>query len=195
MKLLFATQNKNKLLEISRLIGEHHQLISLYDLGFNQELPETHETLEENALEKANYIFKMFHIDCFAEDSGLEVNALNGKPGVYSARYGGPEKDDDKNIDKILDEMASQSDRSARFRTVIALNIGGKEFLYEGIVNGTITKERRGLGGFGYDPIFVPEGYDKTFAELGLAVKNVISHRAIAFGKMKEFLSSEFISQ
>lgn len=195
MKILFATQNKNKLMELSSMIGNQHQLLSLKDFDFDNELPETHFTLEDNALEKANFIYSKLHINCFSEDSGLEIDVLDNRPGVFSARYAGEEKDDEKNIDKVLEEMMDQTNRGAQFRTVIAMILDGKSFLFEGIVRGKILQHRKGNGGFGYDPVFVPDGFETSFAEMGLEAKNKISHRAKAFEKLKAFLESEFIQQ
>lgn len=192
MKLLFATQNKNKVDEINRLIGSQHELITLADLNYDLELEESTMLLEENALEKANHIYQEFNMNCFSEDTGLEVEALNGAPGALSARYAGEEKDAEDNMAKVLAEMNNLTNRNAQFRTVIALVIDGKEFLYEGIIKGIITNEKRGANGFGYDPIFQPDGFTKTFAEMTADEKSAISHRARAFAKMKEFLESEF---
>ena len=192
MKLLFATQNKNKVLEVQQIIGDHHEINTLHEMNFDDELPETQDTLEANAREKVNFIYQKFGINCFAEDSGLEIDSLNGEPGAFSARYAGDERSDEKNIQLVLERLRDQENRSAKFRTVIALVINDKEFLYEGIIRGQITKSPSGEGGFGYDPIFVPDGYDKTFAELGLNVKTQISHRAKAFLKLKDFLESDF---
>ena len=192
MKLLFATQNKNKVEEIKQLIGSQHELITLADLNYQTELEESSTLLIENALQKANYIYHHFNMNCFSEDTGLEIEELNGAPGAMSARYAGEEKNADENMNKILLELKNVTQRAARFRTVIALVIDGKEFLYEGFINGTITTEKRGTNGFGYDPVFQPDGFTKTFAEMSREEKNGISHRAIAFAKMKEFLESEF---
>ncbi len=192
MKLLFATQNKNKVNEIKRLIGAQHELLTLADLDYEEELQESSMLLEENALEKANHIYHEFKMNCFSEDTGLEIDFLNGAPGALSARYAGEEKNADQNMNKVLNELNGIANRSARFRTVIALVIDGKEFLYEGIISGTITTVKRGINGFGYDPIFQPEGSAKTFAEMNAEEKGTISHRSQAFAKMKEFLESEF---
>ena len=180
MKLLFATQNKNKVDEINRLIGSQHELITLADLNYDLELEESTMLLEENALEKANHIYQEFNMNCFSEDTAL------------SARYAGEEKDAEDNMAKVLAEMNNLTNRNAQFRTVIALVIDGKEFLYEGIIKGIITNKKRGANGFGYDPIFQPDGFTKTFAEMTADEKSAISHRARAFAKMKEFLESEF---
>jgi len=197
MDLIFATNNPHKLLEIQNLLGNSFHLTSLKDLSFEEEIPENQDTLEGNALEKARYIFKKFQKGCFADDTGLEVKALNGAPGVYSARYSGTlaeygteQKRSLANIYKLHSALENTHDYSARFRTVIAfIAPTGKEFLFEGIVNGKIIKELKGKEGFGYDPVFVPEGYSQTFAEMPLSEKNKISHRARAFNKFREFLA------
>jgi len=189
-KLVFATNNSNKLYEVQNVLGNDFQLLNLNDINCSVEIPETHETIEENALEKAQYIFNNFKSNCFADDTGLEVEALNNRPGVYSARYAGEEKDSNANMDKILKELDGIENRKARFRTVVALIIDGKKMLFEGIVNGKIISEKRGERGFGYDPIFVADGYSKTFAELPIEEKNKISHRALAINKLVEYLKS-----
>ena len=163
---------------------------NLSDIQCHDEIPETADTLEGNALQKARYIHTHFQTDCFADDTGLEVEALNGAPGVYSARYAGPGHDSEANMRKLLADLEGESNRKARFRTVIALILDGKEYLFEGIVNGRIIEEKKGSAGFGYDPIFVPDGYNQTFAELGDDIKNRISHRAMATHKLAEFLSN-----
>ena len=191
MKIIFATGNKNKLKEIRAAIPPGSELLGLKDVGIFEELPEDHETLEENALQKAQYVYEKSGLTCFADDTGLEIDALNGAPGVYSARYAGEEKRAAANMAKVLDELADEDDRSARFRTVIAL-VGPKgENTFEGIVNGRILREKKGAEGFGYDPIFQPEGEERSFAEMGLVEKNTMSHRARAFKKLLEYLSSE----
>ena len=188
-KIVFATNNRHKLDEVEAILGHKFELISLKEVGCHEDIPETGETLEENALQKARYVYSHFHTDCFADDTGLEVEALNGAPGVYSARYaGGNGHDSEANMRKLLQELEGVENRKARFRTVFALIVNGKEHLFEGIVNGTIIKVRRGTSGFGYDPVFVPNGYDKTFAELGDDIKNRISHRAVASDKLCKFL-------
>lgn len=188
-KIVFATNNRHKLDEVEAILGHKFELISLKEVGCQEDIPETGETLEENALQKARYVYSHFHTDCFADDTGLEVEALNGAPGVYSARYaGGNGHDSEANMRKLLQELEGVENRKARFRTVFALIVNGKEHLFEGIVNGTIIKVRRGTSGFGYDPVFVPNGYDKTFAELGDDIKNRISHRAVASDKLCKFL-------
>ncbi len=187
-KLVFATHNKHKIQEVKLLIN-NYQILSLDDIGFYKEIDETAETIEENALIKARLIHRFSHISCFADDTGLEVEALNGKPGVYSARYAGPEHDALKNIEKLLHELQGQTNRNARFRTVIALIMSRKEYLFEGIVNGTIGFECKGISGFGYDPVFYPQGYQQTFAEMPLDLKNQISHRALAIEKLLAFIN------
>ena len=185
-KLIFATNNAHKLHEVSALLP--NKILSLNDINCYDDIPETADTLEGNALQKARYVYKKFGIDCFADDTGLEVEALNNAPGVYSARYAGEQKNPQDNMNKLLTELADKENRNARFRTVIALIINGKEYLFEGEVRGVIEREKRGTEGFGYDPIFTPEGFDKTFAELPLEVKNNISHRGRAVAKLTEFL-------
>ena len=189
MRIVFATNNKNKLAEIREMLdGSGIEVLSLGDIGCHDDIPETADTLEGNALQKARYIHGKYKMSCFADDTGLEVDALGGAPGVYSARYAGGEgHDSEANMAKLLAELDGKSDRRARFRTVVALITDeeeGREELFEGIVTGEIIKEKRGAGGFGYDPVFRPDGYDKTFAELGHEVKNKISHRALAVAKL-----------
>jgi XTP/dITP diphosphohydrolase len=188
MQLLFASNNKNKIREIRHVLGKSFTLLSLYDINMEEDIPETEPTLEGNALTKARFIHKATGLDVFADDTGLEVDALDGLPGVHSARFAGEDKNSDANIEKILAMLGETKNRKARFRTVIALIINEKEYLFEGIVNGTIITEKRGKEGFGYDPVFVPEGNTLTFAEMDLNKKNAISHRARAFEKLKEFL-------
>ncbi len=188
-KLVFATNNAHKLEEVAAILGNQVELLSLNDIGCQTDIPETAETLEGNALLKASYIFKNYHLDCFADDTGLEVEALNGAPGVYSARYAGGEGHDSQaNMVKLLHELERKENRKAQFRTAISLILDGKEYLFEGVIKGEIIKEKHGDSGFGYDPIFKPEGYNKTFAELGNEIKNKISHRALAVQKLYEFL-------
>ena len=189
MELVFATNNKHKLEEISHILDEHYKIVSLKEIGCNEDIAETAETLEGNALLKARYIHSRYGRDCFADDTGLEIDALEGKPGVYSARYAGPGHDHQKNMDKVLFEMAGQANRKAQFRTVIALILEGQEYLFEGIVKGEILTERHGDKGFGYDPIFKPDGFDLSFAEMDLDDKNEISHRGRATRKLVEFLN------
>ena len=191
-KIVFATNNQHKLSEIRQILGDRVEVLSLKDINCDVDIPETGTTLEANALQKAQYIYDHYQMDVFADDSGLEVDALGGAPGVYSARYAGGEgHDSEANMAKLLHELGENNNRHARFRTVIALIIQGQVHEFEGIVNGEITRERRGGEGFGYDPIFQPEGYDKTFAELGAKVKNQISHRAKATKKLVEFLQKQ----
>ncbi|MBR5037767.1 MAG: non-canonical purine NTP diphosphatase [Prevotella sp.] len=204
MKIVFATNNKNKLKEIREILGDRVEVLSLKDIGCDVDIPETGETLEENALQKAQYIYDHYHLNVFADDTGLEVEALNGAPGIYSARYASmassdnhiASHDSEANMTRLLHELKGIDNRKARFRTVIALIINQAEsdqetpktILFEGIVEGQIIQERRGGEGFGYDPIFQPDGYDKTFAELGLPIKNKISHRARAVTKLTDYL-------
>lgn len=197
-RIVFATNNQHKLEEIRQILGNKFEVVSLADIGCHEDIPETGVTLEENALMKAQYVFDKYHIECFADDTGLEVEALNGAPGVYSARYAGGEgHDSEANMRKLLSELENNNNRKARFRTVIALiekvdGISSEQHVkcFEGIVEGEIIRERRGGEGFGYDPIFQPTGYDKTFAELGTDVKNQISHRARATQKLAEYLNT-----
>ncbi len=190
MELIFGTHNQNKVEEIKILLPVHYQLKSLTDLKFHTEIDETGSTLEENALIKARVIYNTFEKSCFADDSGLEVGVLGGKPGVYSARYSGNEKNAKDNMDKLLHELEGAVSRQAKFRTIIALIINGKEHLFEGMINGFISTTPKGQNGFGYDPIFIPENYEVSFAELTLNEKNEISHRSRAFQKLVEFLKS-----
>ena len=188
-KLVFATNNAHKLEEVAAILGEQIELLNLNDIGCHTDIPETAATLEGNALLKSSFIFKNYGLDCFADDTGLEVEALNGAPGVYSARYAGGEGHDSQaNMLKLLHDLEGKENRKAQFRTAISLILDGKEYLFEGVIKGEIIKEKRGDSGFGYDPIFKPEGYDKTFAELGNDIKNKISHRALAVQKLCEFL-------
>ncbi len=189
MRIVFATNNSHKLDEIRNILGSSFEVMSLNELGCHDDIPETGTTLEENARQKAQYIYDKYHCNVFADDTGLEVDALGGKPGVYSARYAGGEgHDSEANMTKLLKNLEGETNRKAQFRTVIALILDGKTSLFDGIVKGEIIKERRGGEGFGYDPIFQPEGYDKTFAELGNDIKNTISHRARAVAKLAAFL-------
>lgn len=187
-KFVFATNNAHKLEEVKALLGNKIELLSMKDIKCSADIPETETTLEGNALLKARYIYENYHINCFADDTGLEVEALNGAPGVYSARYAGEEHNSEANMKKLLHELEGVENRKAQFRTIFALIIEGKEHLFEGIVKGEIIKQRKGNAGFGYDPIFVPEGYTQTFAEMGSEEKNKISHRAKAVGKLCKFL-------
>lgn len=190
MELIFATNNQHKATEINSLLGQNWAVKSLADLNFNEDVPETGDTLEDNALEKARYIHQLWGKNCFADDTGLEVEALHGAPGVFSARYAGEDKDSSKNINRLLEELKGQSNRKARFRTVIALIIEGRELLFEGIVNGQILESREGNGGFGYDPVFKPDEADVSFAQMPLSEKNLISHRARAMKKLTDFLNN-----
>ena len=187
-KLVVATNNAHKLEEISAILGDEMELLSLKDIHCNADIPETADTLEGNARQKARYIYDNYQMDCFADDTGLEVESLNGAPGVFSARYAGEGHDSEANMQKLLHELEGKENRKAQFRTAICLIMEGKEYLFEGIVKGEIIEEKRGGAGFGYDPIFVPEGFDKTFAELGNDIKNTISHRALAVEKLCRFL-------
>jgi XTP/dITP diphosphohydrolase len=189
MKIVFATNNENKTKEIRNLLGNSFKLLDLKDVNFSEDIPESFPTLEENALFKARFINKLTGMNVFADDTGLEIEALNGRPGVHSARFAGEHKDFQANIDKVLILMTGITNRNARFRTVIALIIDDAEFIFEGTVYGTILHERHGQHGFGYDPVFVPDGGNLSFAEMTLDEKNKISHRAKAFEKLKLFLS------
>lgn len=188
MKLVFASNNKNKIAEIQQLIGDKFEIVSLQDIGCTEDIPETAETIEGNAILKAQYVYDKYGLSCFADDTGLEIEALNGEPGVYSARYAGEQKNADDNMALVLQKLESQTNRSAQFKTVIALNFGSEHFLFEGIVKGTITPIKRGNEGFGYDPIFQPEGFDVTFAEMSMQQKSTISHRGKAVEKLVNFL-------
>ncbi len=190
MKLVFATNNPNKLEELQGMLDSSIILNSLADINCTEEIPETGFTLEENATQKSEFINNKFNIDCFADDTGLEIEALEGDPGVYSDRYAGEDKDASKNMQKVLDNMHGIKNRKARFRTVISLIIDKHEHQFEGIVNGTIKTSKSGTKGFGYDPIFVPDGYDISFAEMDLQKKNIISHRARAVKKLVEYLNA-----
>ena len=181
MKLVFATHNLNKLKEVKEMVPEGIEILSLSDINCTEEIEETGTTLEENARIKVTYVKDHYGYDCFSDDSGLEIDSLNGAPGVYSARYAGEDKNNDNNIKKVWKSLKDKENKSGQFRTIIASDIKGKKSLFEGIIRGTIIDEKRGDGGFGYDPIFVPTGHSKTFAELGKKVKNTISHRAKAF--------------
>lgn len=191
MQLCFATNNAHKLAEIKALLGDNFQLKTLQDIGCEDELPETTDTIEGNSYQKAQYVWDHFRISCFADDSGLEITALHGAPGVHSAYYSGS-RDHKNNITHVLQELEYHQDRSARFKTVITLIINGQIHQFEGIAAGSIIEERRGTNGFGYDPIFVPEGQSLTFAEIPLEEKSKISHRAKAFAQLVEFLKNRF---
>jgi len=188
-KLVFATNNAHKLKEVAAILGDSYHILSLHEIGCDADIPETSDTFAGNALQKAQYVKEHYGYDCFADDSGLEVDVLDGAPGVYSARYSGGGSE--ANMDKLLHNLTGKSQRGAQFRTVIALLIGEETQLFEGIVRGSIIEVRRGEGGFGYDPIFVPEGYDLTFAELGSEVKNRISHRAKAVELLAQYLNKK----
>ena len=188
-KIVFATNNAHKLEEVAAILGEDYEVLSLREIGCEADIPETADTFAGNAMQKAQYVREHYGYDCFADDSGLEVDALDGAPGVYSARYSGGGAE--ANMDKLLHNLTRKSERGAQFRTVIALLIGEETQLFEGVVRGSIIEERRGNGGFGYDPIFVPEGYEHTFAELGGEVKNRISHRAKAVELLAQYLNKK----
>ncbi len=190
MKFVFATNNQHKLNELQAILGDHFELLSLEDIGCFEDIPEEQPTLEGNARQKAFYVYEKFGFPCFADDTGLEIEALNGEPGVYSARYAGEAKDPQANMDKVLTKLKNEDNRKARFRTVISLILDGEEKQFEGIVEGEIIREKRGDSGFGYDPVFLPVGYNKTFAEMSLADKNQISHRARAVQKLVEYLKT-----
>ena len=193
LKLIFATQNEHKVKEIRRKLGDQFHIVSLLDLGYQKEVPETGETLEENARIKAQHTYHTFGQDCFSEDTGLEVFSLDMEPGVNTARYAGAHKSADDNMNLLLEKLGENPNRKAQFRAVIALIFQGQEYLFEGISAGSIARVRRGNEGFGYDPIFIPDGYSKTFAELDPAEKLKLSHRSRAFEKLVEFLKKEVI--
>ncbi|MFN7675433.1 non-canonical purine NTP diphosphatase [Flavobacterium sp.] len=188
MQLVFASNNKNKIKEIQILLPPMFQLLSLEDIGCLEEIPETADTIEGNAILKANYVTQNYGYNCFADDTGLEVDALNGEPGVFSARYAGEQRDANDNMDKLLANLEGKSNRNSQFKTVIALNLDGKQNLFTGVINGKIIEEKIGTNGFGYDPIFIADGYYKTFAELTLEEKSVISHRGLAVKQLVDFL-------
>jgi XTP/dITP diphosphohydrolase len=188
MKIVFATHNNNKLIEVQSQLGDKFNILSLNDINCHGEIPETSETIEGNAILKADYVTKHFKMNCFADDTGLEVEVLDGAPGVYSARYAGEQKNSEDNIDKLLQNLENKPNRKAQFKTVIALNIHGEQHLFTGICKGSIAKERSGNMGFGYDSVFLPEGSDKTFAEMNLQEKAVLSHRGLAVKKLISFL-------
>lgn len=190
MDLIFATHNKNKVKEVKSLMPESINLLSLYDINYKEDIEETADTIEGNALIKVQTISLKTSKNCFADDSGLFVDQLNGAPGVLSARYAGEQKNDEDNITKLLFELKNNEKRNAHFKTIMALDLDGKEYIFEGIIKGSITHQRAGTNGFGYDPIFIPEGYKKTFAELSLEEKNKISHRKIALKKLLNFLEN-----
>ncbi|MFT3794279.1 non-canonical purine NTP diphosphatase [Flavobacterium sp.] len=191
MQLVFASNNKNKILEIQNMLPESIRILSLGDIGCHEDIPETADTIEGNAILKADYVAQNYGYDCFADDTGLEVTALNGAPGVISARYAGEHKNADDNMAKLLSELENKSDRSAQFKTVIALNLKGQQHLFTGIVKGEIIREKIGDQGFGYDPVFKSQGHERTFAQLSLEEKAAISHRGIAVQKLIGFLLSD----
>jgi XTP/dITP diphosphohydrolase len=190
MKIVFASNNKNKIKEIQQLLPDSIKIMSLESIGCFEEIPETANTIEGNAIQKANYITEKYGLDCFADDTGLEVAALDGEPGVLSARYAGNQRSDEDNMTKLLKNLSDKPNRSAQFKTVIALNLRGKQYLFTGIAGGEIILEKRGTAGFGYDPIFKPENYQETFAEMDLSLKNKISHRGKAVQQLITFLHS-----
>lgn len=189
MKLVFATNNKNKLKEVQEMLPNSIQLVSLQDINCEDDIAETETTLQGNAALKANFITNKFHLNCFGDDTGLEVDSLDGKPGVYSARFAGEPSNSDKNMEKLLHEMKDFTSRKAQFRTVICLNLDGNQYFFEGICKGSILNEKQGFEGFGYDPIFKPEGFQKSFAEMTSEEKNTISHRGLAIKKLVNFLT------
>ena len=188
MKIVFATNNPNKVKEINQILGNDFEIIGLKDIGCLEDIPETQPTIEGNALQKARYVQEHYQVDCFAEDTGLEIDALEGAPGVLTARYAGEQKDPAANMAKVLTELEGNTQRGAQFKTVIALTLRGEEYLFEGIARGSITTTARGEGGFGYDPIFMPDGFNQTFAEMDAHEKNKISHRGKATILLKDFL-------
>ncbi|MBR5151029.1 MAG: non-canonical purine NTP diphosphatase [Bacteroidaceae bacterium] len=190
MKLVFATNNKHKLDEMRAILGDKVELLSLADIDCHDDIPETADTLEGNALIKARHIYSKYGCSCFADDTGLEVDALGGEPGVYSARYAGESNDSEANMRKLLDNLTGKTDRNAQFRTVIALIINGEEKLFDGVVRGAIAEQRMGTAGFGYDPIFVPEGFAESFAQMPAEQKNSMSHRARAAAALNEYLQT-----
>jgi XTP/dITP diphosphohydrolase len=195
MELIFATNNKHKIREVSDLLDNRFNILGLADVSITEDIPEDADNLADNALYKARYVHERTGINVFADDTGLEVNALNGAPGVHSARYAGADRNPDDNIIKLLEQLEGVTNRRARFRTVIALIFENREYLFEGIVEGEIIQNRKGTGGFGYDPVFMAQGYDKTFAEIPLSEKNMISHRAQAMKKLIAFLMQQPVSQ
>ncbi len=191
MKIIFATANQNKANEIQKIVPAEIEILSLKDINFEGDIPETQPTIEGNAVQKANFIVDKFAMNCFADDTGLEIEALNGEPGVYSARYAGEDRSDENNMNLVLEKLNNFENKKARFKTVIALSLNKELHTFEGIVEGTIISEKRGMNGFGYDPIFIPIGTDKTFAEMTMEEKNQNSHRARAIRKMVEFLQEK----
>ncbi|RUA34121.1 MAG: non-canonical purine NTP pyrophosphatase [Bacteroidetes bacterium] len=190
MKICFATNNSNKIKEVALLLEDEIQLLGLKDIGCTEELREDQSTLEGNAEQKARYVFEKYNINCFADDTGLEVEALNNEPGVFSARFAGPQRSDEDNMALLSERLNSSENRKARFRTVICAFIDDQKYFFEGVVNGEITKEHNGDKGFGYDPIFIPTGYSQTFAQMSTEEKNKISHRSIAVRKLVDFLKT-----
>lgn len=189
-ELVFATNNAHKLFEVSHLLKDDYKVLGLKDIRCTEDIPETSPTLEGNASLKSRHVFENYQLNCFADDTGLEIDALHGKPGVYSARYAGKHHDFEANLQKVLFELQGVENRKARFRTVISLILDGKEYFFEGIVHGVITKEKHGQEGFGYDPVFLPDGYGQTFAEMDINLKNEISHRGLAVKKLIDFLKN-----
>ena len=188
MELIIASQNQNKLVEFKKILGDKINLFSLSDIGLNQEIPENEKTIKKNAMFKAKFVNTQTGKNVFADDTGLEIDSLNGEPGVYSARYSGVERNSDKNIELVLTKLKNKTNRNSRFKTIISLILDGKSINFEGVVEGKITEEKRGSNGFGYDPIFQPNGYSSTFGEMSLKEKNKISHRSIAINKMVQYL-------
>ena len=191
MKLVFASNNKNKIAEIQHQVGSQFEIVSLEEIGCFVDIPETAETIEGNAILKANFVSENFSLSCFADDTGLEIEALNNEPGVYSARYAGDQKNAEDNMDLVLQKLATETNRKAQFKTSIALNINNQQHIFEGVVKGEITLEKIGNQGFGYDPIFQPEGFSTTFAEMNIEQKSIISHRGIAVQKLLHFLKNK----
>ena len=192
MKLVFASNNKHKITEIQQLVGSKFQILSLEAIGCTEDIPETAATIEGNAILKARYVYEKYGFSCFADDTGLEINALHGEPGVYSARYAGLQRNSEDNMNLVLEKLRNETNRAAQFRTVIALYLGQEQYLFEGIVEGQITLEKRGTNGFGYDPIFQPEDYTTTFAQMTLEEKANLSHRGRAVVKLIDFLDRMF---
>jgi len=190
MELVFATNNHHKIREIQQILGYEFNLLCLQDIGHFEDVPENSPTIEANSMEKADFIYRKYLRNCFADDTGLEIEALGGRPGVYSARYAGEEKNMEKNIDKVLLELKDHTNRKARFKTIISLILNGEKHQFSGLIYGKILEERRGKGGFGYDPVFLPDGYNQSFAQMDAELKNKISHRGIAVQKLAEFLKS-----
>ncbi len=190
-QLIFATGNINKIKEVNEMLSDGMDIAGLKDIGCFEDIPETSPTIEGNALQKARYVFTNYHVNCFSEDTGLEIDALGGEPGVYTARYAGEQRDSNANMRKAIQELENKSDRGAQFKTVIALIIDGQEYTFEGIARGSIAYQKMGTGGFGYDPIFIPEGYETSFAQMSSEEKNKISHRGKAVSLLIDFLKKE----